>query len=153
MGYPTCQAEEAELQKQMCALEADVKAQQEQLKQLQADLNLHAALKLSAQQVEQVRMCDLYFHDRPPAYLSRPHPFAHSSTCIADILQTEGQLEEYGRVSHKMFHLQGCHVRRVVKHFSMCRMQTHGQPKEVLHWRHSSMLKLTSITLAAACSI
>ena len=48
------QARQVAVQKQMCGLEADMKAQQEQLKQLQADLNAHATLRLSTKQAEQV---------------------------------------------------------------------------------------------------
>ena len=50
------QAKHMAVQKEMRGLDADVKAQQEQLKQLQADLNSHAALSLSLQQAEQVQM-------------------------------------------------------------------------------------------------
>ena len=54
------QAKHMAVQKEMRGLDADVKAQQEQLQQLQADLDSHAALSLSLQQAEQVQMRDVY---------------------------------------------------------------------------------------------
>ena len=54
------QAKRVAVQKEMSGLEADVKAQQEQLKQLQADLDSLAALSLSLQQAEQVQRRDVY---------------------------------------------------------------------------------------------
>ena len=55
-GVSHMQARQVAVQEQMHAVEADVKAQQERTKQLQADLNSHAALRLSVQQAEQVQM-------------------------------------------------------------------------------------------------
>ena len=54
------QAKHMAVQKEMRGLDTDVKAQQERLKQLQADLDSHAALSLSLQQAKQVQMCDVY---------------------------------------------------------------------------------------------
>ena len=56
------QAKQVAVLKETRRLEADVKAQQEQLKQLQADLNAHAALRLSASRAEQVQMHAFLLH-------------------------------------------------------------------------------------------
>lgn len=58
--YTMRQAKQMAVQKELRGLEADVKAQQEQLKQLQADLDSLAAMSLSLQQAEQVQRRDVY---------------------------------------------------------------------------------------------
>ena len=69
----------------MRGLEADLKAEQEQLKQLQANRNLHAALRLSAQQAQQV-----WLHDCTPnidIQLTSIAPILFLT--VASVLQTD----------------------------------------------------------------